>query len=68
MTQSELERAVALVTGESRSEIHRRGFSLADPDVVRFDPEPDQLPPQMIDWDDDFCRSMPVPCRRALRT
>ncbi|MCA9088803.1 MAG: hypothetical protein KDA90_09225 [Planctomycetaceae bacterium] len=52
MTRRELLIAVARATGEDLREIRRRGFSLADPDYVDFDPEPDQLPPQIIDWDD----------------
>ena len=52
MTQRELHTAVARATGEDLREIRRRGFSLADPEKVDFDPEPDQLPPQIIDWDD----------------
>lgn len=59
MTRRELHAAVAAATGESLSEIRRRGFSIADPAEVRFDPEPDQLIPQMIDWDD-------LPQRRTL--
>ena len=51
MTQREIDRAVCRSTGEEMRQIQQRGFSLADPDVVRFDPEPDQVPSQMIDWD-----------------
>ena len=50
MTQAELDRAVAGVTGESRRTIRKRGFSLVDPlagsgerrgvDVAKF-----------LDWD-----------------
>lgn len=61
MTQHDLNSAVALATGESLCEIRRRGFSIADPHEVRFDPEPDQLIPQMIDWDDEFQGSIPIP-------
>lgn len=66
MTQHDLNSAVALATGESRSEIRRRGFSIADPHEVRFDPEPDQLIPQMIDWDDESQRNIPI--LRSRRT
>lgn len=52
MTQSQLERAVAFRTGESLTEIKRLGFSLATPLDVNFDPEPNDLPPQMLDWDE----------------
>jgi len=62
MTQHDLNSAVALATGESLCEIRRRGFSIADPYEVRFDPEPDQLIPQMIDWDDFERRgNIPIP-------
>jgi len=67
MTQKELHAAVSVATGESRSEIRRRGFSIADPAEVRFDPEPDQLIPQMIDWDDlPQRRNVPIPFDQAL--
>lgn len=52
MTQSDIDHAVACATGEDLSEIKRRGFSIADPVDVDFDPEPDIRPPQVIDWDD----------------
>lgn len=39
------------MTGENLREIRRLGFSIADPVEVRFDPEPDDLPPNVIDWD-----------------
>lgn len=51
MTHRQLHRAVAVATGESLREIRRRGFSLADPDEIGFDPEPDDVSPQMVDWD-----------------
>ena len=51
MTQRDLELAVASATSESVSTIARLGFSIADPDEVDFDPEPNDLPPQMVDWD-----------------
>lgn len=55
MTQIQLDRAVAAVTGESRRVIRELGFSLADPWDVCFDPEPgdqalaDQA--KFLDWD-----------------
>ncbi len=52
MTQQDLERAVASATGESLHVIQRRGFRLADPWATHFDPEPDQRPPQVLDWDE----------------
>ena len=51
MTQRDLNRAVASATSESLSTIMRLGFSIADPADVDFDPEPNDLPPQMVDWD-----------------
>lgn len=52
MTQMQLEQLVAEATGEDVRSIRQRGFSVADPFEVDFDPEPDNLPPQMIDWDE----------------
>ena len=51
MTQAELERAVADVTGETVTEIKQRGFGIADPVVVTFDPEPLGTGPHVVDWD-----------------
>lgn len=51
MTQQELDNAVAEVTGETLCDVRRIGFSIADPLEVCFDPEPDDLPPNIIDWD-----------------
>jgi hypothetical protein len=51
MTQRELNRAVARATGDSVREIRRRGFSMANPAEVNFDPEPDLLPPLAVNWD-----------------
>jgi hypothetical protein len=51
MTQRRLIEAVAAATGESLRQIRQRGFGLADPFEVDFDPEPDDLPPQTVDWD-----------------
>lgn len=53
MTQQELESEVAQSLGEDIREIRRRGFSIADPLEVNFDPEPDDFPsaPQVVDWD-----------------
>jgi hypothetical protein len=49
MTQSDLNQAVADVTGESVTEIKHLGFSLADPLAVGHDPEPYYL--RYVDWD-----------------
>lgn len=51
MTQTCLDRCVARATGETLDTIRRRGFSLADPDTVSFDPEPCPSP-QVVDWDE----------------
>jgi len=51
MTQSEVDCAVAEVTGEDLHDVNRIGFSIADPIDVNYDPEP-WYPPQMVDWDD----------------
>lgn len=40
MTQSRLNRAVARATGESLATIERLGFSIVDPELVDFDPDP----------------------------
>jgi hypothetical protein len=49
MTQLELNEAVATATGESVSLIHARGFGIADPFDVDYDPEPRR--PLVLDWD-----------------
>ena len=51
MTQMEINRAVALATGESAREIRRRGFSLATSFDKDIDPEPWDRPPSVVDWD-----------------
>lgn len=51
MTQNELDREVAAALGEDLCEIRRRGFSLANPNEEHFDSEPDDLSPQVVDWD-----------------
>jgi len=51
MTQRELDSAVATATGESLPEIRHRGFGIADPVEVHFDPEPSDVPPPWLDWD-----------------
>ena len=51
MTQRELEQLVAQATGEDLRQIRRRGFSIADPLEVGFDPEPDDRRPLVVDWD-----------------
>ncbi len=51
MSQQELESAVARATGETMRTIRRRGFSIIDPSEQDFDPEPNLLRAQMVDWD-----------------
>jgi hypothetical protein len=48
MTQTEIDRAVAAVTGESRATVHDMGSGIADPLEVEFDPEPRR--PLVFDW------------------
>ena len=61
MTQHELDCAVAEATGETLCDVRRMGFSLADPEFVTFDPEPNDLPPQTVDWDElELCRNSAV--------
>lgn len=51
MTQQELDQSVAHATGESLHTIRRRGFSIVNLPDVDFDPEPNLLPAQYVDWD-----------------
>jgi hypothetical protein len=61
MTQRELDLLVAEATGENISDIRNRGFSLADPLEVYFDPEPDDREPLMVDWDEiDLQRNVAI--------
>ena len=52
MRQLSLERSVARATGETRREVRRRGFGPADLCHVDFDPEPNELSPNVVDWDE----------------
>ena len=52
MTQTELDRAVARATGESVQRISKLGFTVANPLFVRFDPEPYDMAPSVVDWDE----------------
>ena len=68
MTQLQLEPLVAEATGEDVRAIRQRGFSVADPFEVDFDPEPDNLPPQMIDWDElELQRNLAVVSQGRVR-
>ncbi len=56
-----MHRAVARATGETVSEIRRRGFSLVDPEQDRFELDPLPVDGQMIDWDQfDLERNVPL--------
>ena len=62
MKQSEIDREVAQVTGESRKTISQRGFSLV--------PSSQQQEPQVIDWDKVESEReilFPVPQRQQAR-
>ena len=67
MQLKQLEREVAEVTGETVSEIRRRGFSLADPDDVAFDPEPCDVSDQFLDWDELQQIEPPRRCHQRRR-
>ncbi|MDB5336615.1 MAG: hypothetical protein JWN70_2234 [Planctomycetaceae bacterium] len=60
-SQLEIDCAVAAVTGDDVRVIRSRGFSLIDLEFDDFDPEPDWLPPQTVDWDElELSRNTPV--------
>jgi len=68
MSTDQLEREIAQATGESLRTIRRRGFQLAMPLVVEFDPEP-CAEPATIDWDEHYQIEAPryrAPRRRLL--
>lgn len=50
--QHDLDSAVATATGEELHVIRHRGFSPIDLRDDNFDPEADQRPPLVIDWDE----------------
>jgi len=56
MTQSDLNRELARITGDSLSTIRRHGFSVIEPLIQDFDPEPNMLPIQIVDWDEQDLR------------
>jgi len=73
MTPCQLHRAVARATGEDIGTIRHMGFSVADPEQVRFDPEPSEvraIEDRIIDWDRHERRRnvsvVPQRCRRAV--
>ena len=51
MKQSDLNRAVALATGETIATVKRLGFLLAEPHE-RIDPDSEMSGPLVIDWDE----------------
>lgn len=59
MSQSEIDQAVAVATGESVEVIRSRGFGVADPLDVSFDPEPRR--PMYFDWDTHAAAEWPGP-------
>ena len=67
MTQRDLDSAVAVATGESPSEIRRLGFGIADPSEVHFDPEPSDVPPAWLDWDQNDTVEPLRPVRRRRK-
>ena len=52
MHQSDLDRQVSRVTGDSLSTIKRLGFLIASPARAIRDPEAECLGPHVIDWDE----------------
>ena len=59
MKQSDLNRAVALATGETIATVKRLGFLLAEPHET-VDPDSETSGPLVIDWDElDDQRRMP---------
>jgi hypothetical protein len=63
MTQRELNRAISRVTGESVSEIARRGFQPLTHGGTEGDPV--DVPPQVLDWDE--VQAIEVPRRYHRR-
>ena len=61
ISQDDLDHEVARATGESLCTIRRRGFSIVDLNEVQFDPEPDDLPAMVLDWDS----YQPMPLAKA---
>jgi len=51
MTRRQLNRAVARATGESRSTIIHRGFSIEELEKPDLDTDTSWLRPQIVDWD-----------------
>jgi len=51
MPQLDPDRAVASATGKNTSAVRCRGLVLIDPRHDSIDPEPDDVPPQYLDWE-----------------
>ena len=61
MIQAELDRAVATATGESLCTVSELGFSIADPEMTDYDPEPSDIEDMIVDWDElDARRNTPL--------
>ena len=61
MTQAELNCAVAQVTGESLCTVSELGFTIADPEMTDYDPEPSDIEDMIVDWDElDARRNTPL--------
>jgi len=52
MTQSEIDRAVATATGETVHTVSVLGFTIADPEIVEYDPDPCDIEDLIVDWDE----------------
>ena len=52
MTQSEVDRQVARVTGESMRTVRRHGFSILPVPLGQYDEEPEVATIRMVDWDE----------------
>ncbi len=66
MTQRQIEREVASVTGESLSEVRRLGFSLVDQSEAEQDSDPIAAP-GVIDWDEYYLVELPRRYHRPER-
>lgn len=61
MTQSEIDRAVATATGETVHTVSVLGFTIADPEIVEYDPDPCDIEDLIVDWDElDAQYNMPL--------
>jgi hypothetical protein len=54
MTTQELNAAIAKATGEDISLINNLGFNEVDPFLIDWDPEPNDMPASMVDWDSPY--------------